>query len=124
VDTRLQSSLLLKRGADVESEYEASRTPLSYAAERGHKAVVELLLEDGADIGSKDDEGQTSLFWSSRYRRDAVVELFLEKGADSVQRQQWPDIVIVDRVVWIWDNRRAVKLLLRDSVFILNIPNS
>jgi ankyrin repeat protein len=44
VDTRLQSSLLLKRGADVESEYEASRTPLSYAAERGHKAVVELLL--------------------------------------------------------------------------------
>ena len=41
--------LLLEKGAELETKCENySRTPLSYAAEKGHKAVVKLLLEKGA----------------------------------------------------------------------------
>ena len=47
--------LLLEKGADVESkDSQYGRTPLSWAAEKGHEAVVKLLLEKGADVESKD----------------------------------------------------------------------
>jgi len=39
--------------ADVESKDEDGRTPLSWAAKNGHKAVVKLLLEAKADVESK-----------------------------------------------------------------------
>ena len=47
--------LLLEKGADVESkDTDYGQTPLSWAAENGHEAVVKLLLEKGADVESKD----------------------------------------------------------------------
>ena len=46
--------LLLEKGADVESKDQYGQTPLSWAAENGHEAVVKLLLEKGADVESKD----------------------------------------------------------------------
>jgi ankyrin repeat protein len=55
--------LLLERdnvAADPKDEY--GLTPLWWATERGHKAVVKLLLErDNVAADSKDDYGQTPL---------------------------------------------------------------
>ena len=52
--------LLLEKGADLESkDSEYSQTPLSWAAEYGHEAVVKLLLEKGADLESKDSSYQS-----------------------------------------------------------------
>ena len=46
--------LLLEKGADVESkDRRYGRTPLSWAAEEGHEAVVKLLLEKETDVKSK-----------------------------------------------------------------------
>ena len=46
--------LLLEKGADVESRSRLDgQTPLSWAAEKGHEAVVKLLLEKGADVECK-----------------------------------------------------------------------
>jgi ankyrin repeat protein len=60
-----------------------SRTALSWAAENGHKAVVELLLEKGAEIEAKDSyHSQTALLWAARNGYEAVVELLLKKGAE------------------------------------------
>jgi ankyrin repeat protein len=42
-------------------------TPLLYAAENGHEAVVKLLLEQGAELETKDLDGRTPL---SRGRRE------------------------------------------------------
>ena len=43
--------LLLEKGADVDSaDKREGRTPLSWAAVRGHEAVVKLLLEKGAHL--------------------------------------------------------------------------
>ena len=41
--------LLLEKGAELETKSTSSgQTPLSWAAEKGHEAVVKLLLEKGA----------------------------------------------------------------------------
>jgi ankyrin repeat protein len=53
--------LLLEKGADVESKGRGDgRTPLSWAAENGHEAVIKLLVEKKADMESKD----TVYFWT------------------------------------------------------------
>lgn len=59
------------------------RTPLSYAAEYGHEAMVKLLLEHGVKPDSKDaGYGRTPLSWAARNRFDAIVRLLLEQGAE------------------------------------------
>jgi ankyrin repeat protein len=40
--------LLLEKGAELETRDRHSQTPLSQAAEKGHKAVMKLLREKGA----------------------------------------------------------------------------
>ena len=68
---------------EVEIKDEADQTPLSWAAERGHEAVVRLLLErDGVDINCRDNykySGKTPLIWAAENGHEAVVELLLER---------------------------------------------
>ena len=59
-------------------------TPLSWAAENGHVATVEVLLaKDGVDPDSKDLYGRTPLLCAANYGHAAVVEVLLAKdGVD------------------------------------------
>jgi len=43
-------TLLLGKGAELETKDMIGRTPLLWAARYGHKAVVTLLLEEGAKL--------------------------------------------------------------------------
>jgi hypothetical protein len=64
--------------------YDSSgKTPLWWAAAKGHEAIVKLLLEKGADIDSKDNNNQTPLSWAAAEGHEAVVKLLLKKGADA-----------------------------------------
>ena len=46
--------LLLEKGAELETkDNRYGRTPLSWAAEKGHEAVVKLLLEKGAELETR-----------------------------------------------------------------------
>jgi ankyrin repeat protein len=66
---------------------ENGRTPLSWAAENGLEAVVQLLLEAKADIESKDNNyGWTPLSWAAKNGHEAVVQLLLEAEADIESR--------------------------------------
>jgi ankyrin repeat protein len=56
------SRLLLDYGADIESKNDSYRTPLSYAAQNGHKAVVRLLLEKGAAVDAKNFFGEAPVW--------------------------------------------------------------
>ncbi|RYP64313.1 hypothetical protein DL771_008815 [Monosporascus sp. 5C6A] len=72
--------MLIENGVDIDAKDSHGRTPLSYASERGHKAVVRLLLNKGADTMPADKSGRTSLSWASLNGHDAVVQLLLESG--------------------------------------------
>jgi hypothetical protein len=64
------------------------RTPLSYAADKGHEAVVKLLLEMGkADVDCRDNNSQTPLSYAAEEGHEAVVKLLLETviGTEEVE---------------------------------------
>jgi ankyrin repeat protein len=69
--------LLVERN-DVEADSMDGygRTPLSWAADRGHEAVVRLLVErDDVEADSKDNSGRTPLSWAAINGHEAVVRL-------------------------------------------------
>ena len=64
---------------------ESGRTPLSWAAEGGQKAFVQLLIERyGVDINAKDNEGETPLMWAAKEGHVAVVRLLIERGGVNI----------------------------------------
>jgi hypothetical protein len=81
-DLRDITKLLLEKGVDLNSKDNPyNRTPLSWAAEKGHEAVVRLLLaKDGVDPDSKDYYGRTPLSWAAGNGHEAVARLLLAKG--------------------------------------------
>ena len=66
---------------DIKDE-ENGRTPLSWAAGRGHEAVVMLLLATSqVDVDTKGSHcGRTPLSWAAEEGHDAVVKLLLATG--------------------------------------------
>jgi ankyrin repeat protein len=54
----------IDRGFDHDTKNTFGRTPLSYAAQEGHRQVVRLLLERGATIDSTDHDDRTPLMYA------------------------------------------------------------
>ncbi|KAI0428576.1 hypothetical protein F5Y09DRAFT_312761 [Xylaria sp. FL1042] len=87
----LVRQLLHEKSADLESkDTEYGRTPLLWAAERGHNAIVKLLLENNANFELKDGEsGQTPLSLAANKGHTEVVKLLLDRGADCESRDRF-----------------------------------
>ncbi|KAF3235111.1 hypothetical protein TWF192_001077 [Orbilia oligospora] len=58
------------------------RTPLLWAAGKGHEAVTRLLINAGAEIETKDKDGWTPLSWAAENGYEAVVQLLINAGAE------------------------------------------
>ena len=75
--------LLLAKGVNPDSPDNSGRTPLSLAAEKGHKEVADIMLAtDGVEPNSKDKDGWTPLSWAASCGRNAAVKVLLAKGVD------------------------------------------
>lgn len=76
----------LKMNIDIESRDNSGRRPLSWAAEKGHNAVVKLLIDTGkTDINSKDSISETPLSRAGCNGYEAVVKLLLDTGKADIE---------------------------------------
>lgn len=55
------SMVLLQSNVDVDARYDSGMTLLSYAALKGHEAIVKLLFSSKSDVNSADYYGVTLL---------------------------------------------------------------
>ena len=110
--------------AKADSKDDLGRTPLSWAAERGHEAVVKLLVERGdVEADSKDNSGRTPLSWAAGRGHEAVVKLLVERGdveADSKSKNgqaplSWAAERGHEAVVKLLVERGDVEADLRDN---------
>ena len=74
----------LDAGADVNAKGKYGRTPLHYAATRGHKKIIELLSAKGADVNTKIEVGdykrQTPLDGAIQWNHPETAELLIKHG--------------------------------------------
>ena len=57
------------------------RSPLLYAAQNGHEAVVKILVEpDDIEVNIKDDHGRSPLSYAARNGHEAVVKILGARG--------------------------------------------
>ena len=73
--------LLQAPGVQVDQLSQSQATALFYAAEQGHKQVVELLLENGADPDMADKNQVGPLHIACLHGQTEIVELLLNAGA-------------------------------------------
>ena len=77
------ATLLIERGAEVDSRNRDGWTPLLTASLHGQLEVARLLLDHGADVNTRQRYQMTPLHVAS-YRGDfEMVQLLLERGADA-----------------------------------------
>ncbi|WP_375138233.1 ankyrin repeat domain-containing protein [Wolbachia pipientis] len=71
------------KGIDVNATNQQKETPLHWAAEKGHKEVVEALLQvKGIDVNATNQQKETPLHWAAEKGHKEVVEALLDKGAN------------------------------------------
>lgn len=75
-------NLLNNNDINLDQKDKKGRTPLSLAAEKGHKTITLLLLQTESDIESKDNTGRTPLSWAAGAGQHAVVQALLDNGSD------------------------------------------
>jgi ankyrin repeat protein len=74
--------LLLDKGAKLETkDTRYGQTPLLWAVEKGHEAVVKLLLNKGAEVGIENRGGWTALQLAALNRHEGLEQLLVIHGS-------------------------------------------
>lgn len=76
-DSYLVIKKLLEKGVNINVINDNQQTPLSLAAENGHKEVVQLLLEQGADPNIKNKWGDNALMSAQKGNQKEIMMILL-----------------------------------------------
>jgi outer membrane protein assembly factor BamB len=77
---------VLARGVDVNARSQYGATALSFAADKGHLAVVKVLLQHKADVNAKDTfYNATPLTWALMRKHWPIVKALVEAGANGAE---------------------------------------
>ena len=108
--------LLLRSGADVNSEDHSGRSPLIMASYGGHRDTVVFLMDNKAEVDHQDREGMCSLHWAVRRGHLKTVRTLLDRGAfpNNIGRQMTP----LDSAVML-DQTEIIGLLQREKVVLV-----
>jgi len=105
--------MLLNRGARVNDQDQAGRTPLMGAAmQYGSLEVVHLLLEAGAEVNARDSKGTTALMWAVRENLDEDVLEALAQAGSTVEFKDADGRTPLLRAMRV-QGEVAIKLLIR-----------
>lgn len=108
--TFIVSEIISRSGIDINIRSNHGQSPLSLAAERGHKDIVTLLLSHPSiDVNGQDTDGQTALGWAVF---NGHVETVSELLQNSHVRTDIADVDGMTPLSWAMAKRRAVILVL------------
>ena len=112
------ASLLLARGAQVDSAGKWGVTPLMLAAKLKMmpEAMVTLLLDHGADIERQDKDGQTALHHGAGKGRLGACQILLARGADANARAKHGVTPLIQAV--LNGRQNACRVLLASGAHI------
>ncbi|KAJ4302951.1 hypothetical protein N0V90_001842 [Kalmusia sp. IMI 367209] len=96
------------------------RTPLFWAATRGHRDVVELLLNHGARVNSKDRSNLTALHIAVTGEHKDVVSLLLGRGAHIESRASYGDTPLIRAIHT--SSKEVIELLLQRGARVDGLP--
>lgn len=109
------ASVLVSKGADLESKNKDGETPLICAAKLGDVRMIRILLLKGADINSRDNSGQTPLSWAmAQLHRDACL-ILLESGASTNEKYNTGE-TLLQRAVKTGDRMVVHQLVIMRDV--------
>jgi hypothetical protein len=101
---------LLKKGADIDARDVNDVTPLHTAILNNSLETARLLINNGADIKARDNNGKTPLHVAARKKSKIIALLLFEKESVTVDKVKNPELVRINRLVNIIDNRGQTAL--------------
>jgi len=98
---------------DLDKENSDSYTALMWAAQFGHKEIVELLIKADADLNKQTSYGNTALIVTARFGHKEIVELLIKAGADLNKQDRYGSTALILAAEY---GRKEIVELLKEAM--------
>lgn len=112
-----KAQLLATRGAVASESGRGGKRALQYAAERGHREMIDWLISAGHDVNTQDAEGRTALMTAAESDLPEVVSQLLKSGADSTLENVYGESAIA-----VADSPEVYRVLRDSGTDVADVP--